>query len=94
MPTKSKKPTGVVRRRTGRVGRPPGARTKEIPRPVNGPYLTISEFCALFGVSRATFHRTHAAGLRILKFGQRTLISRADVERYVESLTREPTASS
>jgi excisionase family DNA binding protein len=91
MATKSKRPTAVAGRRTGRIGRPPGARTKDLPRPVDGPYLTIAEFCALFGVSRATFHRTHAAGLRILKFGQRTLIPRADVERYAESLTREPT---
>jgi hypothetical protein len=72
-----------------KIGRPLGAKSKPVDRPVDGPYLTIPEFCALFDISRATFNR-HLARLRVLKFGRRTLIPREEAHRYGASLIREP----
>ena len=48
---------------------------------------TISGFCKVTGLSRATVYRLFKAGaITPRKAGARTLIMRADVEEYLQSL--------
>jgi len=58
--------------------------------PDRGPtpeYLTIPEFCGLLAISRSSWHK-HRPYLKTIQVGQRTLIKRAEVRRYIDSLER------
>ena len=73
-----KKPTKRPR------GRPRKATVERGPDPA---YLTIDEFCTLFAISRQSWP-THRPYLKTIQFGNRVLIPRAEVDRYIDSLTR------
>lgn len=65
-------------------GRPPKAPVVRGPEP---DYLTIDEFCVMFAISRSSWP-THRPYLKTIQFGARTLIPRAEVRRYIDSLER------
>jgi hypothetical protein len=67
-----------------RAGRP---RLEPVERGPDPEYLTIPEFCAMFSVSRKSWPR-HRPFLKTIAFGGRTLISREEVRRYIESLEK------
>ena len=47
--------------------------------------LNVSEAAALLGISRPTMYQLcHQAGFPALRVGNRTLISRAGLERWIE----------
>ena len=47
----------------------------------------VSEFCQRYAISKASFYREGMAGrLRVIKRGRTTLITRAEAERWFESL--------
>jgi len=49
----------------------------------------LPEFCKRFCVSRSSFYReVHANRLRIYKRGKRTMIERAEAERWYAGLSR------
>ena len=50
-------------------------------------YLTIPEFCALFQTSRKSWPK-HRPFLKTIQFGNRVLIKRVEVERYIDSLEK------
>jgi len=48
---------------------------------------TVKEFCDFVGISTATFYREAAAGRIIArKIGHKTVIPRAERQRYIDSL--------
>ncbi len=54
--------------------------------------LTVNDFVTRFRVSRTATYRLFASGeLKAKKVGRRTMISRSDAERWLESL---PSATS
>jgi excisionase family DNA binding protein len=53
-------------------------------------YMTVEEFCEKFGISRKTW-ATHRPYLKVIRFGNRILIKREEVDRYVDSLTAPAT---
>lgn len=56
--------------------------------------FTISEFLVKFSISRASFYREVADGrLHLLKRGRRSLISRAEAERWLKALASPPQPS-
>jgi excisionase family DNA binding protein len=65
-------------------GRP---RKEPLERPPDPTYLTIEEFCVLVHVSKRTWKR-HKPYLRTIRLGNRTLIARTEVERYLDSLSQ------
>jgi len=66
------------------VGRPRKAPVERGPDP---EYLTIDEFCAMFAIHRASWAK-HRPYLTTIQFGGRTLISREEVNRYIEALAK------
>ena len=51
----------------------------------------LPEFCKKFCVSKSSFYReVHADRLHIYKRGKRTMIERAEAERWYASLTHHP----
>jgi excisionase family DNA binding protein len=61
----------------------PSERATKLPA---SDYMTVEEFCEKFGISRKTW-ATHRPYLAVIKFGNRILIERAEVDRYIQSLT-------
>ncbi len=50
----------------------------------------VNEFCQRYALSKATFYREVIADrLRIIKRGRSTLISRAEAERWFETLCQK-----
>lgn len=72
-------------RRKVSVRKPPPRRPAKVRD--DPDYLTIPEFCALFQTSRKSWRR-HRPFLKTIQFGNRTLIKRAEVERYIDSLEK------
>jgi excisionase family DNA binding protein len=62
----------------------PAERAIRSPSPA---YMTVEEFCEQFGIARRTWP-THRPYLKVIRFGNRILIPREEVSRYVDSLTR------
>jgi excisionase family DNA binding protein len=55
---------------------------------MNDPLVTISEAHRLLRISRATLYRLLAAkNLTIIKLGRRSLIRRAELDRFIDGLT-------
>jgi len=51
----------------------------------------VSDFCRIYVISRASFYREVQAGrLHILKRGRRSLVERAEAERWFGSLRHCP----
>jgi hypothetical protein len=66
------------------AGRPPKV---PIERPPDPEYWTVDEFCVLLAISRSSWPR-HRPYLKTIQVGQRVLIKRAEVRRYIDSLER------
>jgi excisionase family DNA binding protein len=57
--------------------------------------LTIADFCREYGIGRtATYAEIKAGRLSAVKCGSRTLIARAEAERWLASLPAADSASS
>lgn len=50
--------------------------------------LSVNEFCTSFSIGRSHFYEQVKAGrIKVLKAGKRTLITTAEAQRWLESLT-------
>jgi hypothetical protein len=51
----------------------------------------VRDFCRIYAIPRTSFYREiNAKRLRLFKRGKRSLIERAEAERWYASLTRKP----